>query len=134
MRGFRTAGMSILVLGALLAASCGANSAGAGPVPKGFPTDFPVPQGRVIDVNPNPGPKTVEFTVEAVQGVGQVEDWYRTQLAKTSWKPVPQGDAKDFLKMDSVDTAVYSDGTRTMKILVTDLGSTTKVTLTALVP
>jgi hypothetical protein len=118
-----------LVLAALFPAlllGCAAKSS----VPKGFPADLPLPEGRMYVQPTHPDPSTVQFSIEAVDGTQQVVSKYEQQLAGGKWKRVSPGQTL-FDHTEDADFTSVSDGVYKVDIIVTDLGSTTKVGFTA---
>lgn len=97
-------------------------------LPEGFPAGFPLPEGRRVDAAPAAAGE-VQLAVEAYGGISDVEAFYRQKLAGTKWQPV-DGNPQLFRNVDPASVAELSDGTRTVQILITDLGNTTKVLIT----
>jgi hypothetical protein len=124
--GRRVVGVACAVL--LVAVLAGCSSSG---VPKSFPSDLPIPPGRVISVEEGEG--KVQFTVESSLAMGVVPEWYEKELAGKAWKAVDPAQPL-FAESDTLATAEVTDGTRVVSILVTDLGNTTKVSLSTETP
>jgi hypothetical protein len=62
-----------------------------------------------------------------------VEKFFKEKLPGTVWKAA-DGNPELFAKDSAADMAVVTNGTQTVRILVTDLGNTTKVIMTATKP
>lgn len=120
-----------VVLLVVCLASTALGCVGKPKVPEGFPEDFPLPAGRVIGQGPGTQPNTVYVTVEAVLGVGDCVRWFQSELPAKGWQPYG---GQEFVITQDYSTGNYTNGTRTVSIMVTDLGNTTKATITVAVP